>query len=1078
MEKIPLYYTFGNHMHWVDMQWLWGYHVLPGSIRDMLHFCRETGAKGNVNFDGIGYEKLAAEDPESLAELREAVQNGTIEPVGCSYGQPYGLFHGGESNLRQRIYGARTVRRLLGMWPKTFWEEEFDFFPQLPQMLKGCGFDYASLFFQWTWHTPEIPKEEVPVIWWEGQDGSRLLCATRNKLNLHQWPEDMDATFADLASNPPTSGTGPTPLILQWLELMPSPDWMCRSEVLLPKMRELLADERFEIRMATLGEYLNAVGRGMGVPPMVSSDVSSESELITRQGAYLPHWTKDGGTYAVTFRLDDALPAHVQQQYAEERDVLQKMHDEGRLKSTALAYELLRLRTEKVEGALDAGHGSCLLRDPQCAEIVANALRHFDGDRYHLISYVVMPNHVHVILAPAVEHDLATILHSWKSFTAHSINKLLDRTGALWQPEYYDHLIRSEQDLANQIDYILQNPEKAGLSDWPWVYRATIPSGRPGQGTDEEFGIAAHAEAAHDRDGHGNHGRDAHATPTRKYTMDDAWHGMSLGKNTDNIRRESFHAESTLLVAESLAATLSLFGRPYAQWDVYPTWELEEQWRNLLMAQHHDNDECEGLCGHVGKAQYKMALTETSSLIERLTDRVAIDFDDAGDVIWIYNPLGWSRLWHVVHKDREMTVVDLPALGWTTVPLDAPSVDCGAWAVEGRIARFRRGFLKVDVDLDNVSVIHFANEDFPEGIPLDGKPLWEWCGSDSDGNPLVLKGRDKLWDSDLDAPNLVGDRWLRLPVEFANHPDFGFTIAFGCEPHHEGLEIRIDGTPPRPKSGLNDAFGFTLSIAQKWAQLVSDEPYGVSTKEPSGTFLKKYPEGDWMTSPQWFETIERPFTASTFVDLQDSQSGAGLQVSHDGVRQWFLMPDGAVRHILHAYDPWDEERDYDRLDNSFRFLPHLAQSKSQLWRQAQESHRNCHEEALETPGSALPSIFSALSCDSSNVLPTAFYRETEDFSGKHVENYAGQGMGYPFVVRLVEFDGLETEATLTVAGTVAKAYKTNHLGQILEEITDNLKVKMRPYEIATIYLDIVEGRKQTRDLDAKREIWATVHRVE
>ena len=128
MDRIPLYYTFGNHMHWVDMQWLWGYHVLPGSIRDMLHFCRETGAKGNVNFDGIGYEKLAAEDPEALAELREAVQAGIIEPVGCSYGQPYGLFHGGESNLRQRVYGARTVRRLLGVWPKTFWEEEFDSF--------------------------------------------------------------------------------------------------------------------------------------------------------------------------------------------------------------------------------------------------------------------------------------------------------------------------------------------------------------------------------------------------------------------------------------------------------------------------------------------------------------------------------------------------------------------------------------------------------------------------------------------------------------------------------------------------------------------------------------------------------------------------------------------------------------------------------------------------------------------------------------------------------------------------------------------------------------------------------------
>ena len=67
--RVPITYTFGNHMHWVDMEWLWGYHVLPGSVRDMIKFCRETGAKGCINFDGIGYEKMAAEAPEALAEL-------------------------------------------------------------------------------------------------------------------------------------------------------------------------------------------------------------------------------------------------------------------------------------------------------------------------------------------------------------------------------------------------------------------------------------------------------------------------------------------------------------------------------------------------------------------------------------------------------------------------------------------------------------------------------------------------------------------------------------------------------------------------------------------------------------------------------------------------------------------------------------------------------------------------------------------------------------------------------------------------------------------------------------------------
>lgn len=1079
MTKIPLYYTFGNHMHWVDMQWLWGYHVLPGSIRDMLHFCRETGAKGNVNFDGIGYEKLAAEDPEALAELREAVQNGTIEPVGCSYGQPYGLFHGGESNIRQRIYGARTVRRLLGVWPKTFWEEEFDFFPQLPQMLKGCGFDYASLFFQWTWHTPEIPKEEVPVIWWEGQDGSKLLCATRNKLNLHQWPEDMDATFADLASSPPTpDAQGPTPLILQWLELMPSPDWMCRSELLLPKMRELLADDRFDIEMATLGEYLkrSMERRSIGFQPMPMSAFQADSpdhqpdnfipdqerELTIRQGAKLPHWTRDRAIYHVTFRLADSVPKQVQEEWSAERRRLDRLIEENRLTDKE-KFEYQRLHTEKIEDYLDSGHGNCLLSNPVSADIVAQALQHFDQDRYLLWAWAVMPNHVHAIVEP-LSHELADIVHSWKSFTSNKINEALSREGTVWQREYYDHIIRNSVSMSRATKYVEDNPTKAGLVNWTWAKNNWVQE-----------------EGDRRQDAFEKHRLEADATttvPTRNYSMDDVWHGMTLGKNADNMRRDSFRAESELLATESLATILSLFGRPYAQWDVYPTWELEEQWRNLLMAQHHDNDECEGLCGHVGKAQYGQAISESIGLMDRLTDLVDRDFNTPGDVIWVYNPLGWSRKWHVVHRSKFLTVVDVPAFGWTSVPMDAPDVDCGGWIIDGNVARFRRGSVEIDFDLESVTVTHFANSAFPGGIPLSGKPLWNWTGTDHKGNQILLKGRREWWDREGGAPDLVGERMIRLPVQFEGHDDFGFTIQLACEPHHESLEIRIVGTASRPKAGLNPAFGFTIPISATWSDIISDEPYGVSAKKPTGSFHKKYPEGDWMTSPQWFEKIDCPFTANTFVDLQHPESQNGLQITHDGTRQWFVEADGSVRHILHAYDPWDEDRDSGYMDNHFRFTPHTRQSKSQLWRAAQEAHRDCQEEGLDAPGARLPSNFSALSCDSPNVIPTAFYRETEDFSGKHVENYAGKGMGYPFVIRLVEFDGLETETTLTVAGTVAKAYKTNHLGQVLEEITDGLKVKMRPYEIATIYLDIVEGRKQTRDLDAKREIWATVHRVD
>ena len=97
-------------------------------------------------------------------------------------------------------------------------DEELDFCPQLPQILRDAGYEYASLFFQWTWHTPIVPQEQVPAIWWEGLDGSRLLTSSRNALNLHQWPED----FAGLLESPLLREM-PVPGIVQWLELMPSP---------------------------------------------------------------------------------------------------------------------------------------------------------------------------------------------------------------------------------------------------------------------------------------------------------------------------------------------------------------------------------------------------------------------------------------------------------------------------------------------------------------------------------------------------------------------------------------------------------------------------------------------------------------------------------------------------------------------------------------------------------------------------------------------------------------------------------------------------------------------------------------
>jgi REP element-mobilizing transposase RayT len=119
--------------------------------------------------------------------------------------------------------------------------------------------------------------------------------------------------------------------------------------------------------------------------------------------------------------------------------------------------------TGAIEYWLDAGHGSCVLRQNECARIVDGVLRHFDGDRLALISSVVMPNHVHALLVQNPTHPLEDLLHSWKTFSSRTINQLLGRSGTLWQRSYFDRLVLDEKHFRNCVRYIRRNPEKEHL---------------------------------------------------------------------------------------------------------------------------------------------------------------------------------------------------------------------------------------------------------------------------------------------------------------------------------------------------------------------------------------------------------------------------------------------------------------------------------------------------------------------------------------------------------------------------------------------------------------------------------------
>ncbi len=164
---------------------------------------------------------------------------------------------------------------------------------------------------------------------------------------------------------------------------------------------------------------------------------------------YLPHFDSAEVAQFVTFRLADSLPSEAL----------------ARLKS-ADKPETLRLEM------LDRGWGACWMKDDVVARLVEGAFLEFDGKRYRLHAWTIMPNHVHVLFTMLPGATLGEIVGSWKRFTAREANKHLCRTGAFWQTEYWDRFIRNEAHFHAAEDYIDQNPVKAGLAvdarSWPY----------------------------------------------------------------------------------------------------------------------------------------------------------------------------------------------------------------------------------------------------------------------------------------------------------------------------------------------------------------------------------------------------------------------------------------------------------------------------------------------------------------------------------------------------------------------------------------------------------------------------------
>lgn len=186
----------------------------------------------------------------------------------------------------------------------------------------------------------------------------------------------------------------------------------------------------------------------------------------------LPHWSQAGTLAFVTWRTADSIPKPVYLEFVSRRNKL--LIDEGidpsgdwqaalKLRKPAEALQVKWKLIEEFETLLNGCHGACVLERPEIAAIVEGSLRKFDGERYVLTDFIVMPNHVHLLAAFASEELMPEQITGWKRFQARQINQQLGTAGPFWQDRCFDHLVRSEAQFEYYRRYIANNGVDAGL---------------------------------------------------------------------------------------------------------------------------------------------------------------------------------------------------------------------------------------------------------------------------------------------------------------------------------------------------------------------------------------------------------------------------------------------------------------------------------------------------------------------------------------------------------------------------------------------------------------------------------------
>ena len=196
------------------------------------------------------------------------------------------------------------------------------------------------------------------------------------------------------------------------------------------------------------------------------------ADPLTIRQRRLPHWRQDGCAYFVTCHLGDSLPASILRLWAEVRENWLRLHPLPWTPSETAEHH--GRFTEAMERHLDAGRGSCVLRNPECAQAVVDTLVHGDASEYDLGTFVIMPTHLHLLVLPRLGIDLSKLTETWERISARHINRLLGRRGSLWGEDCYDHIVRTDKELARIDTYIQRNPVTAGLRSNEYVLGGSI----------------------------------------------------------------------------------------------------------------------------------------------------------------------------------------------------------------------------------------------------------------------------------------------------------------------------------------------------------------------------------------------------------------------------------------------------------------------------------------------------------------------------------------------------------------------------------------------------------------------------